>query len=76
MRCATSGRLTPAAATLIRICPEPGFGTGTILGLSTSGPPGALISTAIIVSGISAMAFVPRPLFSKVCAGDLPEPES
>ena len=56
MRWATSGRLTPAAATLIRICPAPGFGTGTALGFSTSGPPGVLISMAVIVSGTLAMA--------------------
>ena len=56
MRWATSGRLTPAAATLIRTCPGPGFGTGSVFGFSTSGPPGALISTAVIVSGTLAMA--------------------
>ena len=29
MRCCTSGRLTPAAATLTRTCPAPGLGVGT-----------------------------------------------
>ena len=55
MRCATSGRLTPAAATLTRICPAPGFGTGSVLGTSTSGPPGLEISMAVMVSGVLAM---------------------
>src|SRR5260370_1448030 len=56
MRWATSGRLTPAAATLTRICPRPGFRTGTALGFNTSGPPGVLISVAGLVFGTPAMA--------------------
>ena len=41
MRCSTSGRLTPAAATRTSTWPAPGAGTGR-LGASTSGPPGAV----------------------------------
>src|SRR5215813_13843409 len=51
MRCITSGRLTPAAATLTRISPGPGAGSGRCSGTSTSGPPGARIATAVMVAG-------------------------
>src|SRR6266853_4981601 len=47
-----SGRLTPAAATLTRTSPCFGCGTGRVPILSTSGPPGWVISTARIVFGI------------------------
>src|SRR4029450_8595278 len=50
-----SGRLTPAAATFTSICPGPGLGVANTLGLSTSGPPGMLISIAVMVSGGRAM---------------------
>src|SRR3954466_14558459 len=51
MRCSTSGRLTPAAATLMRTSPGLGAGSGRSTGFSTSGPPGWLISTARIFEG-------------------------
>src|SRR6185503_6253020 len=51
MRCSTSGRLTPAAATLIRTSPDCGCGTGRSAGCRTSGPPGCAIATAFILAG-------------------------
>src|SRR5712691_8308436 len=47
-----SGRLTPAAATLTRSSPCFGRGTGRAPILRTSGPPGWVISTTRMVSGI------------------------
>src|SRR5437588_3899703 len=54
MRCRTSGRFTPAAATLTRISFGFGAGLGNSAGFSTSGPPGRLISTARMVMAIIA----------------------
>src|SRR3954470_13586715 len=54
MRCSTSGRFTPAAATLTRISFGLGAGLATSATLSTSGPPGLLISTARMVLAIIA----------------------
>src|SRR5215831_15045983 len=54
-----SGRLTPAAATLTRIWPDPGRGVGTRAGFSTSGAPGVVISIAVIVSGTLGMTGAP-----------------
>ena len=51
LRCMTSGRLTPAAATLTRISLSPGFGTSRSSGFSTSGPPGALMAIAVMRVG-------------------------
>src|SRR6266567_2124136 len=51
MRCSTSGRLTPAAATRINTSPGLGCGTGRVPVLSTSGFPGWVISTARMVFG-------------------------
>src|SRR6266700_3643524 len=48
----TSGRFTPAAATLTRISPSPGWGTGRCSATTTSGPPGALMPIAVMVAGI------------------------
>src|SRR3954451_22976579 len=50
-RWATSGRLTPAAATLIRISPAPGEGTARVCGSSTPGPPGLLMPITVICAG-------------------------
>src|SRR5437763_11690081 len=55
MRCSTSGRLTPAAATLTRISFAFGAGFGCSASRSASGPPGWLISTARMV-----LAIIPR----------------
>src|SRR5689334_1357245 len=55
MRCSTSGRLTPAAATFTRISLGFGVGFATSPGRNTSGPPGWLISTARMV-----LAIIPR----------------
>src|SRR5436190_24384650 len=55
MRCSTSGRLTPAAATFTRISFGLGAGLGTSVSFSASGPPGWLISTARMV-----LAIIPR----------------
>src|SRR6266581_2832402 len=52
MRCRMSGRFTPAAATLTRISFGFGAGFGNSTGVSTSGPPGRLISTARMVMAI------------------------
>src|ERR1700741_5015985 len=54
MRCRTSGRFTPAAATFTRISFGCGAGLGNSTGFSTSGPPGLLISTARMVMAIIA----------------------
>ncbi len=54
-RCITSGRLTPAAATLISTSPAPGIGIGRVPGRSTSGPPGSVISMAVMVAGSVVM---------------------
>jgi len=43
--------LTPAAATAIRTSPAPGSGIGRVVGCNTSGPPGPVISIAVIVVG-------------------------
>src|SRR5690349_14984613 len=51
MRCNTSGRLTPAAATRISTSPGPGCGTGRVCGCKTSGPPGSLMAMAVISAG-------------------------
>src|SRR2546430_3515628 len=56
LRWMASGRLTPAAATLTRISPSPGCGTGRCSGTSTSGPPGDLMPIAVMVAGIEVMA--------------------
>jgi hypothetical protein len=48
----TSGRFTPAAATLMRISPSPGAGTGRCSATSMSGPPGALMPIAVIMVGM------------------------
>ena len=47
----TSGRLTPAAATVTSTSPAPGTGTGRSSGTSTSGPPGARIAIAVMRGG-------------------------
>jgi hypothetical protein len=43
--------LTPAAATRISTSPAAGRGTGRDTGRNTSGPPGAAISMAVMLSG-------------------------
>src|SRR5271169_5895507 len=48
MRCRTSGRLTPAAATLITTSPGRGSGMGTSAATRTSGPPGSRIMIVFI----------------------------
>src|SRR5262245_19035496 len=55
MRCITSDRLTPAAATLTRISPAPGCGTGRSSGTRTSGPPGARMAMAVMREGSAVM---------------------
>ncbi len=55
MRWAMSGRLTAVAATLIRISPALGCGTGRVVGTSTSGPPYFVISMQVIVAGRALM---------------------
>src|ERR671934_1747785 len=55
MRCSTSGRFTPAAATCTTISCGWGVGFGTSATRSTSGAPGSLISTARMV-----LAIIPR----------------
>jgi uncharacterized small protein (DUF1192 family) len=54
--------LTPAARTRISISPSPGCGTSRRSGFSTSGPPGSVMATAIIFSGIAALAMGHSPL--------------
>src|SRR6266850_7110418 len=46
-----SGRLTPAAATLINSSPTPGFGMGRRCGTRASGPPGVGMAMAVISAG-------------------------
>src|SRR5262249_21299184 len=58
MRWATSGRLTPAAFTLIRISSGPGLGTARVSGSSTSGPPGLLMPITVICEGTFSMIFL------------------
>ena len=41
----------PAAATRIKTSPARNVGSGRIPGLSTSGPPGSVISMQVMVSG-------------------------
>ncbi len=55
MRCITSGRFTPAAATFTSTSRGPGAGTGRSCGTSTSGPPGERIAMAVIWAGIVLM---------------------
>src|SRR5262245_39847654 len=55
MRCMTSGRLTPAAATLTSNSASPGCGTGRSCGTSTLGPPGAEMAIAVMRAGTSGM---------------------
>src|SRR6202008_4217083 len=55
MRCSTSGRFTPAAATFTTISFGRGAGLGRSATRRTSGAPGLLISTARIV-----VAIIPR----------------
>src|SRR5689334_25238330 len=50
-RCRTSGRFTPAAATLTNTSPAAGFGVGRVAGFKTSGAPGVVISMQVIVAG-------------------------
>ena len=51
MRCSTSGRLTPAARTSIRISPSRSSGRSRFSGFSTNGPPGSEIAIAVILAG-------------------------
>src|SRR6516162_2646440 len=67
-----SGRLTPAAATLTRIWPDPGRGVGTRAGCSTSGPPGVVISIAVIVSGTLGITGAPLWVWLAVRLAQLP----
>ena len=55
IRCTTSGRLTPAAATSISTSHGPGSGRGRRAGRRTSGPPGCAISITFISDGSGAM---------------------
>src|SRR5258708_24338399 len=55
MRWAISGRLTPAAMTLMRISPAPGCGTGRSCGTSVSGPPADVMPIAVMVAGIDVL---------------------
>src|SRR3954447_19126609 len=49
----------PAALTRISTSPGPGWGTGRVVGLRTSGPPGAVISMAVMLCGRpEAMGFL------------------
>src|ERR1700722_1857439 len=48
----TSGRFTPAASTFTRISRAPGTGTGRSCGCKTSGPPGTVITMAVIRAGV------------------------
>src|SRR6185503_4204169 len=52
-RCMMSGRLTPAAATLIRTSRAPMAGRGRSTGVSTWGPPGSRIAIAIMLSTLA-----------------------
>src|SRR6185437_1339696 len=71
-RCNTSGRLTPAAATLISTSPGPGAGIGREVGRSASGGPGLAISIAIISAGISLIIGDYRASESRECRNGLP----
>src|ERR1700758_5587357 len=53
----TSGRFTPAAATRTSTSFCPGSGVGRVASLSSSGPPGAAISTTVISFGAFDMIF-------------------
>src|SRR5712691_704309 len=54
----TSGRLTPAAATLMSTSPAAGTGFGRSTGTSTSGSPGSRISIAItVLPSVYSVAF-------------------
>src|SRR6516162_10267475 len=57
MRWRQSARFTPPAA--MRISTSPGFGSGTgrVVGISTSGPPGLLISITVWVAGMLASTY-------------------
>src|SRR5262245_48772488 len=55
MRCDTSGRLTPAAMTLMRISPAAGCGSARLSGTSTSGPPGLEMPITVICAGSFSM---------------------
>ena len=54
-RWATSGKLTPAAATRTSTSPAPGSGTGRVHGRSIPGPPGSVISIAFIEAGTASV---------------------
>ncbi len=75
MRCATSGRLTPAAATLTRTWPAPGVGVGMRVAFKTSGPPGAVMATAVIVAGVFGMCGSSCGRAAQGLAPDMPEAE-
>src|SRR5436190_9804804 len=66
-RCMTSGRFTPAAATLISTSPADGAGRGRSTGTNTSGSPGSRISIAITFTAHSGSADL------QVCAQRRPE---
>ena len=51
-RCITSGRFTPAAATLTSISPAFGCGVSRSCGTSTSGAPGSRIAMAVMRAGM------------------------
>src|SRR5271165_2012924 len=51
----TSGRFTPAASTFTRISRVPGVGTGRSCGCKTSGPPGTVITIAVMRAGIEVI---------------------
>src|SRR5258708_1724789 len=51
LRCKTSGRFTPAAATRINTSRGPISGTGRCVGCRTSGGPGSRISIAVMLPG-------------------------
>src|SRR5256885_2308344 len=53
LRCRTSGRFTPAAATRISTSPAAGSGTARSTACSTWGGPGSRISTAVMVRAIT-----------------------
>src|SRR6267378_2194733 len=70
MRCSTSGRFTPAAATFTTISFGLGAGFGRSTTRSTSGPPGLLISTArIVVAIIPTRRSAGGPISRRVRAG-------
>src|ERR1700736_3977086 len=53
-----SGRLTPAAATAMSTSPIAGIGIGRVVGCRTSGPPGLVISIAVMVGGRVVIASI------------------